>query len=420
MGRTLSWLLASVLFGAMSATPLPARAYTLKTTDSGAQIRWSEDAVAIRLAPYSKLRLNPEDMLSALVMATEAWRGYDRVPDIFVNGGEPASPGHHGDSPTNGIYVIEDWPYESNKLAVTVTTYGESSGKLLDADILVNPDASLKLLPESDKDHSMGAYDVASILTHEVGHVLGLGESDTDPMATMWPLIAFAETHKRTLEEDDEAGVMSVYAGASPESVADTAGCGKMTVTRGGARPSSALIPLMAMLLLWLACRKHLAVRKQCTVALACGAALCLASPTHPANPRAVEQLDGARTASSKPASSLVPAHRTATERLEALMAGASRAHRGIARKMETSNENGMFWTRYRVVTAEHGQLDLLVPGGTVNGITQRVGQEAPPADGEEIVIVPRPNAAPGWAHYRDGRIYGGSLGYGPAIESPF
>ncbi len=414
-----------ILFGSMWAMPLPARAYSLKKTDSGAQIRWSQDAVAIRLAPYShsKLGLDPENLRAATVMAAEAWRGYDGVPDVIVKSGEPASRGHHGENPTNGIYVLEDWPYEKKQLAITLITYRKASGKLLDVDILINPDARLELFPEGEDAGPEDAFDVAAVLTHEMGHVLGLGESDADPMATMWPTITCAELHKRSVEEDDEAGVITAYSGNCPDILEDAAGCGKMSVARGASRPSSALIPLMAMLLLWLICRRRLALNKQCMLALACGSALCLPSPEHPASPRVIGQGPQLELASSTPASSLIASHPrsypVAADRLRALMGGASRAHRGIARRLETSNENGMFWTRYRVTTAAHEQVDLRLPGGTINGITQRVGEGALPADGEELVVVPRPDNAPGWAHYRNGQIYGGSLGHGPAIQSP-
>ncbi|MBI1929449.1 matrixin family metalloprotease [Candidatus Poribacteria bacterium] len=58
-------------------------------------------------------------------------------------------------------------------------------------------------------------YDVQSVITHELGHVLSLGHSDDDPRApdapTMVERMYSNDTKLRTLEADDIAGVQSIY-----------------------------------------------------------------------------------------------------------------------------------------------------------------------------------------------------------------
>lgn len=54
------------------------------------------------------------------------------------------------------------------------------------------------------------ADDVQGVLTHEIGHLLGMAHSDV-PEATMWPYTWYGDTSRRTLEQDDILGVSALY-----------------------------------------------------------------------------------------------------------------------------------------------------------------------------------------------------------------
>lgn len=61
--------------------------------------------------------------------------------------------------------------------------------------------------------HNSGAagyYDVQSVFTHELGHMLGLGHSDVNT-ATMWPTVGKGDTTWSTLDPDDIAGIKAIY-----------------------------------------------------------------------------------------------------------------------------------------------------------------------------------------------------------------
>lgn len=111
------------------------------------------------------------------------------------------------DDGRNGIFVhTTEWPssFVPGALAQTIVTVGPD-GSLHDADIHLNA-----------KDHTFsldgagGTIDLRSVLTHELGHALGLGHA-TDPRATMFP--SGAGQRWRSLEADDRLGVCTLYPG---------------------------------------------------------------------------------------------------------------------------------------------------------------------------------------------------------------
>lgn len=238
-----------------------AAAYTLKTTSTGNTVRWPNSAMRIelRLGEGVEALLPPGQVYAAAAMAVEAWR-FIGVPDVRVAEGQAAP--YNPNARNNGIYVLRDWPFEDNRLAVTVTSY-MPSGELIGADVLINGNVDYGLLPEGvDSVGLAGQHDLAAVMTHEIGHVLGLDESDAHESATMWPYIRAGETHQRSLDEDDEAGVIELYTRV-PAPLTD-AGCVSNTVAGRTSGPSrsmgSATVAGACLLLL---CRRRQSARSR-------------------------------------------------------------------------------------------------------------------------------------------------------------
>jgi len=57
------------------------------------------------------------------------------------------------------------------------------------------------------------ALDVQNVATHEIGHVVGLDHvsSNQDQMLTMYPLVRYGETSKRSLGRGDKLGFAALY-----------------------------------------------------------------------------------------------------------------------------------------------------------------------------------------------------------------
>jgi hypothetical protein len=77
------------------------------------------------------------------------------------------------------------------------------------------------------------AYDFQSTLTHELGHVLGLGHS-ADPQATMYFAGRQGRTYFRTVGDDDVRGDCYLYPAGAPSCASD-ADCPLQDATQGGA-----------------------------------------------------------------------------------------------------------------------------------------------------------------------------------------
>jgi len=112
------------------------------------------------------------------------------------------------------------WPYPgaADTFGMTMLRYNKHTGELWDADVELNS-ADFAVNVGGDADH----VDLQSILTHELGHFLGLGHPGTNHLdATMSPRWDGKGTSLRSIEDDDVAGICALY----PPGRSATRGCG--------------------------------------------------------------------------------------------------------------------------------------------------------------------------------------------------
>jgi MYXO-CTERM domain-containing protein len=177
---------------------------------------------------------------------------------------------YNQEQPNANLFTFRDgdWPYKNaeDTLALTTITYNTETAEIYDADVEINSfDATFTVTDDTD----LVEADLLSVLTHEVGHFLGLSHAP-QRAATMYPEYTPKDTHQRTLDADDQLGICDIYppgrtVGAACEprhgfssqcAVEEEGGCG----VAPGPRSSTVLFvlaPLGVFFALWRARRRR-------------------------------------------------------------------------------------------------------------------------------------------------------------------
>lgn len=211
-------LAACLVFAALGA-PATGRAYELKRTEGETPLRWMEAEVHLCVSPVDPSSgLDRPTVLRAARLAAGAWSEVPGVPRIVV---DPEACDIAPLDGVNTIAVVPEWGEGPRHLAVTRSTHLPRSGQLIEADVLINAEFPVRMLEEDGADPA--DYDLATVLTHELGHLIGLGESgETD--AVMWPRIGRGRVEGRELAPDDVDGALALY-GAPSTTASGRTGC---------------------------------------------------------------------------------------------------------------------------------------------------------------------------------------------------
>jgi hypothetical protein len=332
---------------AFAAAP-PVHAYVLKKTPSGSVVHWNAAEARLTVDP-SVAGAEPRAR-EAIATAAGRWNAQSHgAPRIVVAAGEKA--GEPGLDKVNGIFFRSTFAPAGGAIAVTVVSYEQSSGTILDADIVLTGRYSYSASEEIERDH----YDLVHIVAHEQGHWLGLGDENQLPGVLMYSATKSGQTLRREPSDDDLAGVAAIYDGRTPSPAPATAyaGCnitGSRSTLAGGA---FALFSLGLVL----AARR----RRAGLVAFALVSAGSAATVS-------------SRAATSEGAPAAAPV------RLAAEVIG-----------HDTRWEGGLLRTEVRLRTtggASSEELHVQMWGGSRDGITQEIGEEPVPIDGAHVRLL--------------------------------
>jgi hypothetical protein len=107
------------------------------------------------------------------------------------------------------LFQDDDWQYRGidSTLAKTSVTYNDETGEIYDADIEVNTANNPMTITD---DGPKIRYDLQAILTHEVGHFIGIAHSP-ESSAVMYASYSPGSIEQRTLTPDDVAAVCAIY-----------------------------------------------------------------------------------------------------------------------------------------------------------------------------------------------------------------
>ena len=183
--------------------PTTAAAYKQKLTSNGRLIRWNSNQITLTVVRVDNCSCaDGTEIIDSLQRAAETWNEIPSIPTINII--ESSNNLEWGVDGVNGVYLVEEWPFSFRALAVTLTTYNDNTGELIDTDVIINGEMPFSTSGQRNR------YDLDTVLTHELGHVLGLDESDVHD-STMYPNTRRGETNRRELSNDDIDGVLSLY-----------------------------------------------------------------------------------------------------------------------------------------------------------------------------------------------------------------
>lgn len=179
---------------------------------NGKQLAWSSPTISwnLHLAGSDDLPDGAHEF--AVRKAFDSWAAAAGSRIAFTRGPDVAN----GPSAANHVVMFDEtnetgyFPNGSGIVALTPISYDTGSGAILDADVVFNAkDFAWSVYGEPN------TFDVQDVLTHEIGHFIGLDHSPAITN-TMWPYVSYSQWLHRTLTIDDRNGAVAVAPSGTP------------------------------------------------------------------------------------------------------------------------------------------------------------------------------------------------------------
>lgn len=175
-------------------------AYQTSKTTSLLQVKWpaATSVVNVYMNASNSYGVSESSLQTIATNSAAQWNG---VANITLNIGTTAGIDQDG---LNEIYFTSDSTVfnssNSAVAAVTLVSFQESDGKILEADVKINESNLI------DTTQTSTMY-IGNILTHELGHLLGLDHSQAIGSTMFW-LLSLGQNE---VSPDDKAGLYTVY-----------------------------------------------------------------------------------------------------------------------------------------------------------------------------------------------------------------
>lgn len=182
----------------------PVFSYVHSLTTSGKQIQWpaNSSTIEVYFNPDNSHGLDTSTLQTIVSNSVAQW---NNISSINVRYGTTAGKNQAG---VNEIYFSNDNTIfnGSGVVGVTNCTYSnETDGIILSADILINDTNFFSFSTNVLNDNFIG-----NVVTHEMGHFLGLGHSQVLG-STMFYALSLGQSQ---LADDDKSGIYSIYPNA--------------------------------------------------------------------------------------------------------------------------------------------------------------------------------------------------------------
>ncbi len=172
--------------------------YVINTNEQGEETSWSSSLrnIQLYLDPSNSSGLSQSSVSSILAHSMAEWNKSN--DDIQLN----AYLSNRSFVSRNDIYFSRDASYFAGGsiAAITQTVYREGSGEIIESDIIINGNNTYSGTP-GDSNY------LGDILTHELGHLIGLGHSQLLYSTMFYKLFS----GQYSISPDDEGGMYSLY-----------------------------------------------------------------------------------------------------------------------------------------------------------------------------------------------------------------
>jgi hypothetical protein len=384
---------AGLVFSALAAFAAPdAHAFVVKKTAKGELVHWDQRTVDYTFDP--SVDTNVQDAVTATSHAMASWSGTVGAPDLQGHAASTVKdpPQKPGFDQKNGVfYMPGGYAPAGRALAITVLTYDNTSGRILDADIIVNGSYKFAVLGaaldvsahqqvgsahpsntdgishQEEAQATDTIYDLHHVVAHELGHSLGMNDEMERKDALMYRYTSPSDATLRAPASDDIAGLAELY---STKLEASGNGCGNATVAPKKPSLAASHFAMVATLgfLFFLVLRGRSDRRARFAFVAAAAIATYAMLPTITKDEGNVAK-----------ASELAPV---------------SQAHaRAKVLHTTTTMEEGLLKTTYKLATtacraATCPKLgDGVAWGGTAGNIRQEVGGQFAPNDGDDVDV---------------------------------
>jgi hypothetical protein len=379
---------AALVFAAFGASD--AHAFVVKKTSRGELVHWDQRSVGYTFDP--SVNRNVQDAITAATQAMSSWSGTVGAPELQGHAASTVvdAPTKPGFDEKNGVFFMPDgYTPAGRALAITVLTYDNATGRILDADIIVNGAYKFAVLQTPADVAKQGpivtgahpsntdgithadepttstetVYDLHHVVAHELGHSLGMNDEMERKDALMYRYSSPNDTSLRAPATDDIEGLAELYS----TKLQTSGGCGNATVAPKKPSFAASHFAMVATLgflfFLILRGRSDRRARLAFVVAAAVAAYVMLPSITKV----------GGNVAK---ASQLAP--------------GQARAK---VLTTSTSMEDGLIKTTYKLATTVCRTTTCpklgagVAWGGTAGTITQEVGGQYAPVSGDDVDV---------------------------------